>query len=263
MTRVIRVLVVGCALSVVVACSGNDDDATIEPVVTSVSIPPTTVPTTVGTSETVPPPSTDVSSPDTQVVTEPSPPLIVESQSDQGTTQGWTWVAGFPELSGPEGAPVVADAIEAEVRAQISFRTDGDFQPGPDEQPYTAESIAQVREWNDLIVARIDGYEYTGGAHPNSWVTTMVFEAATGDRVGLNDLLGGDYLAVLADAAQTQLADIEPYPEGIEPTERNFAAWEPIDDGMLVTFQPYQVGPYALGLPTITVPWDAFDSVTR
>ena len=263
MTSTIRILVVGCALCVTAACSGDDATTTVEPVVTSASTSVTSVPTTVGTSQTVPPPSTEVSSPDTQVVTEPSPLLVVESQSDQGTTQGWTWVAGFPELSGPEGAPAVADAIEAEVRAQIGVRTDGDFQPGPDEEPYTTESIAQVRQWNDLIVARIDGYEYTGGAHPNSWVTTMVFEAATGDRIGLNDLLGGDYLAVLADAARTQLADIEPYPEGIEPTERNYAAWEPTDDGMLVTFQPYQVGPYALGLPTITVPWDGFDVVAR
>ena len=54
-------------------------------------------------------------------------------------------------------------------------------------------------------------------------------------------------------------ANDSPYPEGIEATERNYAAWEPTDEGLLVTFQPYQVAPYALGLPTVTVPWDAFE----
>lgn len=107
-----------------------------------------------------------------------------------------------------------------------------------------------------------------GAAHPGATIPTFSFDLATGNQLALEDLFrpGSEHLKTLAahcrEAVEAVwLADgpldrpandwIE---EGTRPVAANYASWNIGRSGLLITFQEYQVGPYAMGPVRCEVP---------
>ena len=113
-------------------------------------------------------------------------------------------------------------------------------------------------------------YEDTLGAHPNANYITETFELKSGARLTLRELFafGADYLGILSTLARAklplQIASAGNIPieavnmayieAGTEPTELNFQNFYLSDDTFTMLFPPYQVGPWALGLQSVSVP---------
>jgi hypothetical protein len=106
-----------------------------------------------------------------------------------------------------------------------------------------------------------------GAAHPFGSVTTFSFDPATGKVFELADLFrpGSNWVQLLADEAHSLLPAVlgqsfAPYFPA--PTHaKDFAAFQFGPGGLQITFQEYQVAPYAWGTPTITIPYAALASV--
>lgn len=116
------------------------------------------------------------------------------------------------------------------------------------------------RSWQNYLLSY---YSYRGGAHGIQTVSQLVFDEKTGALVAEEDLFADGYkepvAALLQEAVKRDMEaeDPELLPlvemESVAPNG-NFSVGR---GGVQWIFQPYEVGPYALGLVMATVPWDA------
>jgi hypothetical protein len=117
---------------------------------------------------------------------------------------------------------------------------------------------------SDVVSIVFTEYEYTGGAHPNSWYTTFTFDLANEKQLSLADMLvdGDATLEVIAPLVQAQLttmlgelSDVSWIEQGAAPTPENYASFTLTDDGLLILFPAYQVAPYVAGPQLVTLPY--------
>ncbi|WP_027500793.1 RsiV family protein [Rhodococcus sp. UNC363MFTsu5.1] len=182
------------------------------------------------------------------------------STGDTGRVQ---YDVTLPRIEG--GNPAVAAEFNESVAAALQDQIDG---PGDERFTLTGrEAFARVggRVVSGLLVTSWNANP--PGAHPTPLVATVVVGADDAEPITLSalfpDLQAG--LSRLSEESARLLpataAGAEFEREGIEPTELNFANWLPTPAGMEIHFSDYQVGPHAIGLVVITVPWDRLADV--
>lgn len=108
----------------------------------------------------------------------------------------------------------------------------------------------------DVVSALFNIYAYTGGAHGNLWLYSLNYNLKSGKQLHLGDLFEDSALALetLSRVCIAQLArsigedtDEEWLERGAGPEEENFTVLTLMPNGLYVEFQPYQVGPWAIG----------------
>jgi uncharacterized protein YecT (DUF1311 family) len=141
----------------------------------------------------------------------------------------------------------------------------GEEDDGTDSDEAVKVSVLDVT--SGRIGLRVDTYWYGhGAAHGNYTIGYMHFlteplrELAVADvfagagwEEGLAELavaelgrtLGDDFWSTAAEDMASMVAD---------PWRWNFS-----DDGLILQFQPYDVAAYAVGAPTVTIPWSAIE----
>lgn len=128
---------------------------------------------------------------------------------------------------------------------------------------------------DDLISVKFDvGSYYQGAAHPNSYSDVINYDLKNGKQLKLSDLFkpGARYLQAIADYS---IADLkkqakvkeqetkekvlpdEEIERGAAPQAKNYDRWNIMKTGIGITFDAYQVGPYAAGPQFVTVPYSA------
>lgn len=131
-----------------------------------------------------------------------------------------------------------------------------------------------VRSWEDRLSGSfqekyknyrnylVSYYSYRGGAHGIQTLSCIVFDAKTGEQVRETDLFSPGYEAPVAQllrlAAKSTLEEEDPELMQLVNLEEvapngNFAVGS---NGVQWLFQPYEVGPYALGIVSVTLPWE-------
>lgn len=116
----------------------------------------------------------------------------------------------------------------------------------------------QYKDWYNYVVSY---YSYRGGAHGIQTVSQLVFDKNTGDTVTENQLfVEGSTEAISILMQEAVKAEIEAEdPELLQLVEMEFVVpngnFSVNADGVQWIFQPYEVGPYALGIITAQVPW--------
>lgn len=108
-----------------------------------------------------------------------------------------------------------------------------------------------------------------GAAHPYHYSRTINYLLSEGRTVGLDSLFlpGSDYLTILADLCKTELAardigfDSEIFSSGADPLPENYTRWNLSHEGLIITFDEYQVAPYAAGPQVVTIPFAALQAV--
>jgi hypothetical protein len=186
----------------------------------------------------------------------------VQVAGDTGTVR---YDVTVPQVEGGDAA--VAAEFNESMRAALQDQIDG--APG---QSFTLESrdeseVAHIgsRVLSGLLVTSWNADP--PGAHPTPLVATVVVDTDNGQPITLNtlfpDLQAG--LDRLSEEAALLLPETAAGAEfersGIEPTHQNFANWLATPDGMEIRFSDYQVGPHAIGLVTVTLPWDRLQDV--
>ncbi len=129
-------------------------------------------------------------------------------------------------------------------------------------------SITQFDGDRMSLLIRYD--EFSGGAHGSEHVVTYNYDMKQHRLLTLSDLYGGDpeYLNKVSSSAideliadrkrMTMQQDISDYElkwihEGAAPKLENFRSFTTYEHQITFYFDQYQVGPYAIGMPVVTL----------
>lgn len=213
--------------------------------------------------------------------------VLAGNKEDDGTYKyteagdGYEIVARYPDhvpLNG--GAQAMAKAqltLEQGVQEQIqSFKADLAQMLTPEEVKRlrdTSRKYSFDMEYKDYGSQNYVSYLYTvyvdtGGAHPNGYFKTFVFNDNTGELVTLHDLFDPssnwlEELSLLVSndvvkqmKERTGEADVTGsiFAEGLAPKEENFANFIVDNDTLVIELPPYQVAAYAAGSFEVRIP---------
>jgi hypothetical protein len=128
-------------------------------------------------------------------------------------------------------------------------------------------SFAIISPPGDLVSLqfRITGYS-AGAAHPYHYTRTFNYQLSTGQELTLAQLFlpGADYLKVIADYCRAELQQRlgdDFFVDGADPKPENYQNWNLSSEGLIITFDEYQVAPYAAGPQTVTIPYATLEGV--
>jgi len=129
-------------------------------------------------------------------------------------------------------------------------------------------SYTLVAQLGDLWSLKLDFSFYADtAAHPGSYSLTVNYDLARGRELALADLFlpGSNYLQVISDDCTAQLRERfygdSSFLDGAGPAPENYRSWNIAPDGLLITFDEYQVAPYAAGPQQVTVAYSKLQPV--
>ena len=117
----------------------------------------------------------------------------------------------------------------------------------------------EYKGWRNYLLSY---YSFRGGAHGLQTLSQMVFDKNTGEQITESDIFAPDYVKPVAALMQASIKsemEIED-PELLQLVEMEFVVpngnFSVTTDGVQWIFQPYEVGPYALGIVRAIVSWE-------
>lgn len=131
---------------------------------------------------------------------------------------------------------------------------------------------------NDLISINFLEDTFGGGAHPNQNFFTITYDLKNGREIKLAELFkpGAKYLQAISDYAIKDLQSRKDpdshenlglaqdiFADGAKAMAKNYQSWNLTKKGLMFTFDPYQVGPYAAGPQTVVVPYSQLKEIAR
>jgi hypothetical protein len=198
--------------------------------------------------------------------------LKVESTPFSETKDGpvYTITAQTPQLQGSDDPRVTAfNARASELVKNEVDRFRQDILTNQPVKPFAAGSSLDMKyeligQRGDVWSIKFDVYyNYDGAAHPGSYSITMNYDLAQGRELALDDLFlhGVNHLGTIADYCKAELSkrDIgftDPiFQTGADPLPDNYRKWNLSNDGLVITFDEYQVAPHAAGPQTVVIPY--------
>lgn len=130
------------------------------------------------------------------------------------------------------------------------------------------EKIEATRNDNRVISFTKKNNTYSGGAHGNYGTWGYNFDAQTGIKLSIADIVN-DFSEFTTAANEYLFAELEKgygeglwkdYKETIKAMWKENDYWYFNDSGITIIFNPYEVGPYAMGDVMITLPYDVFEA---
>lgn len=156
----------------------------------------------------------------------------------------------------------IIGAIEKDFRQNVQ-----DSIPVGDDRSTLNVKYQVVRNDERVASIRLDvGWYISGAAHPSAYTTVLNFDLANTRQIKLEDLFPGspDYLARVASKAAAALKekfakeDIdfdEEAKAGTAATPENYQNFLITKDALVIIFDPYQVGPWAIGIQEVSIPF--------
>ena len=196
--------------------------------------------------------------------------------SEENKTPPYKITAQIPTLTGSDDPRVLA--FNAELKDTVQKAIDA-FKKNT--VLYTTTPIVSAGSFFNVqyeLVAQkgnfwsikfnLDGYT-DGAAHPYHYTITVNYDLESGKNITLDDIFlpNSNYLQTIANYCRTELSTrnigFDASVTGADPTLENYRNWNVTKDGILITFDEYQVAAYAAGPQTVTVPYSVLGSVTN
>lgn len=212
-------------------------------------------------------PATSPQSAPNTIVTALTPTIATSTISKNNADPAYTISVSYPELSGSPEFNALSKKI-----AQLEVATfDGDsLDP--------AVGIPGLKFYFDgsftipLITSRIVSIEYdfdtfSGGAHPNNYQRSVVYDLKNTSQISLADLFQpqSSYLQKISDLSRSELQKILQNDaisdEGLRPETENFDQFLLTKNGLTILFSPYQVASYADGPQRVTIPFEKINDM--
>jgi hypothetical protein len=199
--------------------------------------------------------------------------LASVKQNDASSKPAYTLKAEIPVLQGSEDARVKNFNNEMTLLTQeeIAKFKDNAAQTQPI-SGYAGSSYDQQYKLysppGNLISLRFNIMIYIeGSAHPGTHSRTVTYDLEAGQDLKLEQLFlpGSDYLTRIANYCIAQLKTrnigFEAFATGAQPLPENYGNWNITAEGLLITFDEYQVAAYAAGPQEVIVPYAELQSV--
>lgn len=193
----------------------------------------------------------------------------------------YTIAIKYPELSGTSTADRKINGVlrqDAEAQVAVFLKELKQYGSNPKQLPAGAVSYLTGTFTRNELPSPLVGYVesfytmFNGAAHGFDEQISLTFNSTTGEQYGLSDLfrprslwlqlLSRESRALLATALGSE-AITGGSNFGTTPKEANFADWMLTPFGLELTFGEYQVAAYALGTPSITIPFSVLAPVLR
>lgn len=114
-----------------------------------------------------------------------------------------------------------------------------------------------------ILSMEAEGYDWQGGAHPNTWTSSYCFDAASGNLLYLADIFTDE--AKARKIVEQHILDTiteEPYKDGLLDDYKDYVAdimtentFYLNDKGLVVICNPYMLTAYAAGTIEVEVPY--------
>lgn len=120
---------------------------------------------------------------------------------------------------------------------------------------YSNENLVSLRLTHSLMEA--------GQMHPIAYYETINFDLKKGRPLRARDIFKRGYLNKFSTYSRKHLMDHyvnlheDEVKRGTEPRISSFANWNLVPDGVLLSFEDYQVGAHSFGQPEFVVPFTA------
>ena len=196
------------------------------------------------------------------------------NETNPGSTfPAYTLTAQTPQLTGSDDPRVVAfnQRLNDLVTKEVDIWRQG-FQQLP-VTPYSTGSSLDLKytaiaQMGDLWSFKFDSAFYSdGAAHPGLNSMTLNYDLGQGRELTLGDLFlpNSNYLEAISNYCITELSKQPffdgPFADGANPTPENYRNWNITPDGLMITFDTYQVGPGAAGPQQVNVPFGELKSM--
>lgn len=171
-----------------------------------------------------------------------------------------------------DSAPIEKINNQADVKKAIDGFIDSQFIDQPEDRQWPYELIVTpnyLGHVNDFELFAIDSYTYTGGAHGMSYSEYLVFDLGSKKQITLDDMLQSGkksrFKALAYDAYKTWVKTVD---EDVSSYEKNwpFTLSDNVtltDKGIDIRYQHYSIGPYAYGMPTLSIPYSQLKGVIK
>ena len=133
---------------------------------------------------------------------------------------------------------------------------------GADFAPYEYKLEVEAVEVDGYVTIKKTEVSFTGGAHPNTFISTETFDVETGKKAKLEDvaqkLLGKSAKDVVKAAKEIFVEKVKEYDDEISKAEENVETLNEENyyvskDGITFFFNTYDIAPYAAGVIEATV----------
>jgi len=175
-----------------------------------------------------------------------------------------------------ESAAIKTKNSQAEVNAAINDFAASQFQDMPEDMsdnfPWaynltvTPDYLGHV---NDFELFEINSYVFTGGAHGMPYSEYLTFDLSTEKQVTLDDMIIAGkkprFEALVHDAYKTWVKTVA---DDISSYEKSwpFMLSDNVtltDTGINIRYQHYSIGPYAYGMPVLSISYRELDNVIK
>ena len=195
------------------------------------------------------------------------PVLNSEHFTDENETPKYSIDITFPSFEGVPDSEIfnqgIAGLLESEKDAFKAMAQENEEwraanMPEVGNDMYVDYIITNDKKGLISILFTISTYT-AGAAHPFPYSMTLSYDIAAGHFIELAELFwpGANYLELLSGFCITSLRDsgIDPWEDGTLPITENYRNWNIQEDGLLITFDVYQVTAYAAGPQNVLVPY--------
>jgi hypothetical protein len=195
--------------------------------------------------------------------------LTEEFYSESGESPVYTLETNTPILEGSDDpravefnrqAAAIVEELVADFKSGFEYLSDEPISAGS----FFQVTFVQLAPPGDILSIRfdVDGYS-DGAAHPYHLTRTLNFDLETGQALSLDMLFrpDSDFLTLIADYCSAELATRDigfelGFSGGADPLPENYRNWNLTYEGLLITFDEYQVAPYAAGMQQVLVPFE-------
>lgn len=126
---------------------------------------------------------------------------------------------------------------------------------------------------NNILSIEMMSYSFLGGAHGNYFISHYVYDLRTGELVALDDVLNKGYKSVITKIAEAEFRKVFEIPKNHSLNDSGFWFENEVfilnnnfsinQEGIVFQFNPYEIGPYAIGAPAFTIPYAQISSFIK
>ena len=171
-----------------------------------------------------------------------------------------------------ESAPITTKSSKSEVKAAIDGFAKSQFTDLPKDSPFlyslmiTPEYLGHI---NDFEMFEVECYVFTGGAHGMPYSEYLVFDQKTKKQIQLADMLQPNKKSKFKALAYNAYKDwVKTVDEDVTSYEKNwpFILSDNVtltDKGIDIRYQHYAIGPYAYGMPVLSIPYSKLNGIIK
>jgi hypothetical protein len=223
------------------------------------------------TSTLTPPPAPSTATP----TAHPSLVIATRETREESKSQHYTIEAKWPVLEW--GGDPRVDRFNSTVEGIVNEEIRG-FKEGiaklPEDPAFSENgssleiSFATTNTNNGILSILMHIYFYSAGAaHPGAYSRAINYNLSDGKELSLENLFtpGSKFLEPISAACIEDLKakGVLSWEEGALPKEENYQVWNVTPDGLLITFDDYQVAPYAAGPQAVTISYEKLKDIIR